>query len=84
MIQHLRKFSKDIKSENDFFVKRLQKCTQKPIFDLKYINKKVFYDQNTCNIIFFTYFCTEIRSVSVLEALLLQSTTYCIKIYKYV
>lgn len=42
MIQHLRKFSKDIKSENDFVVKRLQKCTQKPIFDLKYINNTTF------------------------------------------
>ena len=42
MIQHLRKFSKDIESENDFFVKRLQKCTQKPIFDLKYINNTTF------------------------------------------
>lgn len=42
MIQHLRKFSKDIKSEDDFVVKHLQKSIQKPIFDLKYINNTTF------------------------------------------
>ena len=55
MIQHLRKFSKDIKSEDDFVVKHLQKCIQKPIFERQFgirkFPKKLVISLLFCNFI---------------------------------